>query len=300
MIKHLFKRLFFLFILQISTVFAQTKIFTPDWSIASALTEMGNPPIAMGDKRIYPLWSHRPIQPDSVLDIGTRYQPNRELLAQLPVDLVLSNFFYAHLSSVYSKEIRQIDVLFDGGNLEHIQSWHTYQKATRVIGEAIKNPQAAEAYLTHTENQLAIWGIDIRKNAPEIDHYAVVQFGSPKELRLYASNSMFHVAFDLMGLKQADLGVGDRWGNKLITVSELAKLPERTCLIIISPFSKMTQADLAKSYIWQRLGFGKSRCMKVLPPVWLFGGPDSISHFAEFLHYAMTQPDNQLATKEKK
>ncbi|STY60545.1 Uncharacterised protein [Mannheimia haemolytica] len=34
----------------------------------------------------------------------------------------------------------------------------------------------------------------------------------------------------------------------------------------------MTQADLENSYIWQRLGFGKNRCMKVLPPVWLFGG----------------------------
>lgn len=43
-----YKRFSFLFILQISTAFAQPNIFTPDWSIASALTEMGNPPIAMG------------------------------------------------------------------------------------------------------------------------------------------------------------------------------------------------------------------------------------------------------------
>ncbi|STY60547.1 Uncharacterised protein [Mannheimia haemolytica] len=36
-----YKRFIFLFILQISTAFAQPNIFTPDWSIASALTEMG-------------------------------------------------------------------------------------------------------------------------------------------------------------------------------------------------------------------------------------------------------------------
>lgn len=288
-----YKRFIFLFILQISTAFAQPNIFTPDWSIASALTEMGNPPIAMGDKRIYPLWSHRPIQPNSVLDIGARYQPNRELLAQLPVELVLSNFFYAHLASVYPKEIPQIDVLFDGGNTEPQQHWHTYQKATRMIGTEIKNPNAAEAYLTKTEQTLAQWGKEILNSNPDIDYYSVVQFGSPRELRIYASNSMFRVAFDLMGLKQADLGVGDRWGNKLISVSDLAKLPERTCLIVISPFSKMTQADLENSYIWQRLGFGKNRCMKVLPPVWLFGGADSISHFAEFLHNAMTQGEKE-------
>ncbi|WP_240028672.1 hypothetical protein [Mannheimia haemolytica] len=73
-----------------------------------------------------------------MLDIGARYQPNRELLAQLPVELVLSNFFYAHLASVYPKEIPQIDVLFDGGNTEPQQHWHTYQKATRMIGTEIK------------------------------------------------------------------------------------------------------------------------------------------------------------------
>lgn len=286
---NLYKRWISVIFLHISTacIANSPRIFTPDWSIASALTEMNHPPVAMGDKRIYPQWSHRPIQPESVIDIGARYQPNRELLAQIPFDMVLFNFFYAHLAPVYPEDVPQIDVLFDGDNKEEMQHWATYQAATRKIGQAIGYPQIAEDYLSRTEKQLAQWGMEIRRNAPEIDRYAVVQFGSPRELRIYASNSMFRVAFDLMGLKQVDLGVGNRWGNRLIALTELAKLPERTCLIVISPFTDMTKNELRQSYLWQRLGFGKSRCMRVLPAVWLFGGPDSISHFAEFLNEAM-------------
>ena len=33
-------------------LFAAERVITPDWSLASSLTAMGFPPLAMGDKRI--------------------------------------------------------------------------------------------------------------------------------------------------------------------------------------------------------------------------------------------------------
>ena len=91
-------------------------MITPDWSLASSLPAMGFPPLAMGDKRIYPVWMSDPVQPPSVVDLGERYRPNRELLAQLPLSLVFDNFFYTHLRAVYPPDVPVVDVLFDGGN----------------------------------------------------------------------------------------------------------------------------------------------------------------------------------------
>ena len=229
-------------------LFAAERVITPDWSLASSLTAMGFPPLAMGDKRIYPVWMSDPVQPPSVVDLGERYRPNRELLAQLPFSRVVDNFFYAHLREVYPPGVPVVDVLFDGGNEAPQQSWATYVAATQKLGDAIGERAAAEGYLQRVEAALAGYGREIRAAAPEVKRYAVVQFADARQLRIFAPNSLFRVAFELMGLEQADLGAGNRWGSRLIALPELAQLPEDTCLIIVGPFPQMTEAELSRSY----------------------------------------------------
>ena len=193
-------------------LFAAERVITPDWSLASSLTAMGFPPLAMGDKRIYPVWMSDPVQPPSVVDLGERYRPNRKLLAQLPFSRVVDNFFYAHLREVYPPSVPVVDVLFDGGNEAPQQSWATYVAATQKLGDAIGERAAAEGYLQRMEAALAGYGREIRAAAPEVKRYAVVQFADARQLRIFAPNSLFRVAFALMGLEQADLGAGNRWG----------------------------------------------------------------------------------------
>ncbi|WP_298079596.1 ABC transporter substrate-binding protein [uncultured Cardiobacterium sp.] len=267
------------------------RVITPDWSLASSLTAMGFPPLAMGDKRIYPVWMSDPVQPPSVVDLGERYRPNRELLAQLPFSRVVDNFFYAHLREVYPPGVLVVDVLFDGGNEAPQQSWATYVAATQKLGDAIGERAAAEGYLQRVEAALAGYGREIRAAAPEVKRYAVVQFADARQLRIFAPNSLFRVAFALMGLEQADLGAGNRWGSRLIALPELAQLPEDTCLIIVGPFPQMTEAELARSYLWRRIGFGREHCLRKIPAVWLFGGPESVELFGRYLRGAMAGDD---------
>ena len=285
-------RLLFLLCCALSLpLFAAERVVTPNWAMASTLTTMGFPPLAMGDKRIYPLWMSDPVQPPSVVDLGERYRPNRELLAQLPFSRVVDNFFYAHLREVYPPGVPVVDVLFDGGNEAPQQSWATYVAATQKLGDAIGERAAAEGYLQRVEAALAGYGRDIRAAAPEVKRYAVVQFADARQLRIFAPNSLVRVAFDLMGLEQADLGAGNRWGSRLIALPELAQLPEDTCLIIVGPFPQMTEAELARSYLWRRIGFGRERCLRKVPAVWLFGGPESVELFGRYLRGAMTGDD---------
>ena len=281
-------RLLFLLCCALSLpLFAAERVVTPNWAMASTLTAMGFPPLAMGDKRIYPLWMSDPVQPPSVVDLGERYRPNRELLAQLPLSLVFDNFFYTHLRAVYPPDVPVVDVLFDGGNEAPQQSWATYVTTTQQMGDAIGERAAADAYLQQVESALAAYGREVRAAAPQVRRYAVVQFADARQLRIFAPNSLFRVAFALMGLEQADLGAGNRWGSRLIALPELAQLPEDTCLIIVGPFPQMTEAELARSYLWRRIGFGRERCLRKVPAVWLFGGPESVELFGRYLRGAM-------------
>ena len=240
-------------------LFAAERVVTPNWAMASTLTAMGFPPLAMGDKRIYPLWMSDPVQPPSVVDLGERYRPNRELLAQLPFSRVVDNFFYAHLREVYPPGVPVVDVLFDGGNEAPQQSWASYVAATRRMGDAIGERAAADGYLQQVESALAAYGREVRAAAPAVRRYAVVQFADARQLRIFAPNSLFRVSLDLMGLEQADLGAGNRWGSRLVALPELAQLPPDTCLVIVGTFPRMTEVELSRSYLWQRIGFGARR-----------------------------------------
>lgn len=73
-------------------------IASPDWGNAATLTAMGYPPIATGDVRVWDRWVGTPELPTSTVDVGIRYQPNAELIAQLPVDMVVDNFFMSMLA----------------------------------------------------------------------------------------------------------------------------------------------------------------------------------------------------------
>lgn len=268
------------------------RVITPDWAIASALQSLERPPIAMGDKRIFPKWSHAPIMDQHIIDLGARHQPNRELLAQLDYDLILDNFFYQHLRSLYPKDKAAHDILFDQGNLDAQQHWQNYATSLKALGKLINAEQAVINYLEHAQHTLKTNGATIKNKRPDITSFVIIQFIDAKHFRLYAENSLFYVALQEMNLNMETLNhpQGNRWGMTTQKLSQLQHFPDNACLIIIAPFSPLTQKDLEKSYLWQRLGFAKKeKCVYTLPAVWIFGGIDALLNFSHFLTKALTE-----------
>ena len=271
-------------------------VLTPDWGVAATLTAMGYPPIATGDVRVYSQWVDDPKLPDSVVDLGIRYQPNAELIAQMDVDLVIDNFFYEHIRPMYG-DTPAVSVTFmsEGPTAK----WEDFAKPTRELGELIGQPQAAEQYLVNVQAQLKAAGSSVAANHPKLNKLAIVQFADVNNLRMYSHNSLFQVALNNMGLQLEAIGDGNTWGFVPIHLGDLAKLDADTCLIVIEPVSPMLQAELADNLVWQRLGFGKSRCMAVVEPTWIYGGSSSLVTFANRLQdaeFVGTDADSKTAT----
>ena len=82
---------------------AEPRIATVDWTIAETLLALGVTPAGMGDMSSYRAWVKAPAMPPSVVDLGLRAQPNRELLAELNPDLILISPLAAPLAPALSK-----------------------------------------------------------------------------------------------------------------------------------------------------------------------------------------------------
>ena len=255
-------------------------IASPDWGNAATLTAMGYPPIATGDVRVWDRWVGTPNLPPNTIDLGIRYQPNAELVAQLPVDLVVDNSFYQHARNLYG-DVPAESIMFAAKG--ETANWTDYTEPTRKLGEIINEPKLAEDYIAKSKQDIHIASERLQQRYPNVKKFAVVQFADANNMRMYVANSLFQPALIGMGRQLDVLGKGNKWGFVPIRMGDLAQLDTETCLLIIDPLSPITRAEIDDSLIWQRLSYGNERCVGELPPVWIYGGMSSLVSLANNL-----------------
>ncbi|WP_244265440.1 ABC transporter substrate-binding protein [Psychrobacter phenylpyruvicus] len=272
---------------QSDTVSNDLNVVSPDWGVAATLIAMGQPPIATGDNRVWDQWVSDPKLPSSVHDLGIRYLPNAELAAQLPVDLIIDNFFYEHSRGIYG-DVPAQTIMFAGKG--DTAKWEDYVESTHQLGKIINKPQQANHYINESHQQIVDAGKQFQKRFPNVKKFAVIQFVDDNNMRMYSNNSLFNVVFNKMDLQLVALGKGNNWGFVPIQMGDLTQLDSDVCLLVIKPLNTLTQKQVQDSLVWQRLGYGAdtnamgdSRCMAVLPPVWIYGGMASLTSLANNL-----------------
>ncbi len=255
-------------------------IASPDWGNAATLIAMGYPPMATGDIRTWHRWVGTPKLPSTITDLGIRYMPNAELVAQLPVDLVVDNFFYEHARNLYG-DVPAESIMFAAKG--DSATWEDYTEPTRKLGALIEEPQLAEEYIEQSRQDIAAASEQLQQRYPEVKKFAVVQFSDANNLRMYVANSLFEPAMTQMDKELMVLGKGNEWGFVPLRMGDLAQLDDEVCLLIVDPLSPITRAEIEDSLIWQRLSYGDKRCVGELPPVWIYGGMSSLVSLADNL-----------------
>lgn len=255
-------------------------IASPDWGNAATLTAMGYPPIATGDVRVWDRWVGTPQLPTSTVDVGIRYQPNAELIAQLPVDMVVDNFFYEHARNLYG-DVPAKSIVFAAKG--ETATWADYSQPTQKLGELIGEPKLADDYIVKSHKDINLADKRLQQRYPKVKKFAVVQFADANNMRMYVANSLFQPALTQMKKELVVLGKGNSYGFIPIRMGDLAQLEEDVCLLVIDPLSPITRAEIKDSLIWQRLSYGSNRCVGELPPVWIYGGMSSLVGLANNL-----------------
>lgn len=255
-------------------------IASPDWGNAATLTAMGYPPIATGDVRVWDRWVGTPKLPTSTVDVGIRYQPNAELIAQLPVDMVVDNFFYEHARNLYG-DVPAKSIVFAAKG--ETATWADYSQPTQKLGKLIGEPKLADDYIVKSHKDIDLASKRLQQRYPKVKKFAVVQFADANNMRMYVANSLFQPALTQMQKELVVLGKGNSYGFIPIRMGDLAQLEEDVCLLVIDPLSPITRAEIKDSLIWQRLSYGSNRCVGELPPVWIYGGMSSLVGLANNL-----------------
>lgn len=255
-------------------------IVSPDWGNAATLIAMGYPPIATGDIRVWDRWVGTPKLPTSTIDLGIRYQPNAELIAQLPVDMVVDNFFYEHVRNLYG-DVPAESIMFAAKG--DTATWADYTQPTRQLGKLIDEPKLAEDYIVKSRKDIEVASERLQQRYPNIKKIAVVQFSDANNMRMYVANSLFQPALTQMQKELVVLGKGNSYGFVPIRMGDLAQLDDDVCLLIIDPLSPITRAEIKDSLVWHRLSYGNNRCVGEMPPVWIYGGMSSLVDLANNL-----------------
>lgn len=258
-------------------------IATLDWTVAETLIALEEKPLAVGDKNSYQTWVQQPVLPENTIDLGVRLQPNLEQLLALKQQHnelhFINTSFYAQTTNNLIKfgKVEIVDFYQTG------DAWQNILSATRALANLIHKPEQAEKLITQFSQKIA----ELRPLVQSFSErpIALVQFADSRHLRIYGNNSSFGAVLNQLGLHnvwQADVNL---WGFAQIEVTQLAKLPPHTRLIIIKPYPENLKTALKHNTLWQKLTFAQDPL--ILPAIWTFGGLPSATRFSEELAYAL-------------
>lgn len=255
---------------------------TLDWTVAETLLALGEPPIAIGDKSSYHVWVNEPKLAEQTIDLGIRLQPNPEQIFALSqtADLQFINSrFYAQTTPMLSafSSVEMVD-FYDEGN-----AWQNILNATKQIATLIGKPEQAEKLFHHFSQKMAETQPLVQSLATR--PIALVQFSDSRHLRIYGQNSLFGEVLHQLGLQNAWQQTVNVWGFEHIEVTQLAKLPKNTRLVIIKPYPSNIESALKYNTLWKALPLAQDPL--ILPAVWTFGGIPSALRFTHQLEQAV-------------
>ncbi|WP_131669743.1 ABC transporter substrate-binding protein [Psychrobacter pygoscelis] len=275
------------------------KVYTPEWGVVATMIEMGHPPTAMGDKKLYPQIVSKPRLSLEIIDVGFRGQPSKEVMSQLKLDLMIDTTTYKLSTRLEDTHlpITMIDFGMQTNKRGKVPSWGKYANIVRLIGNSTNQTDQAERYIRDSHNRIIQAGHTIRQYIGDNRKIIVIEFLDNREIVVTPVSNAVSLAADMMGLELISLGLPDESGWLIKPVHSLYELPDDTCLIIKKPFSELFKYNFINSQIWQNSPFFKpNACIYFIDPVWVRGGMYTMVTFAESLERAVTtQTTNEFS-----
>lgn len=275
-------------------VFKGIKVYTPEWGVVATMLDMrGQPPFAMGSKESYSRRVYSPKLPDNdiIIDVGHRGFPNREVLEQLELDIIISEQLYDldRIMNSHQVPVEEVDFGLQTNERGKIPSWAKYTIPVRLIGKATHQTSQAEEYISKSRNRISQAGQKVRQQIGNNRKIIIVEFGDERNINITPISNPLSLAADIMGLELISLGIPNKFGWMSKPIHALYDVADDTCLIIIGPTPELFKHNITHSPIWQHSAFAKpNACVYVINPVWERGGIASMVTFAENLEHAVT------------
>ncbi len=256
------------------------KIVSLDYGLASTLLSLGIVPAAVASLADWGKWVIEPAMPESVIDLGSSWEVNLEILMALKPDLILTTpYLDASLPRLQGvgKVLRLETYRPDGGAILPSVIAATRRLAAEIgrEAEAERFLAQADAFFDECRARLA------RRPRPSL---ALVNFMDARHVRIFGAPGLYDAVLTRIGLANAWTGAANYWGFEIVGIETLARITDPDALLIaFEPVPGDVLPKLARSPLWQALPFARPGHFAVLPGALLFGMVNEAMRFARLM-----------------
>lgn len=256
------------------------KIVSLDYGLASTLLSLGIVPAAVASLADWGKWVIEPAMPESVIDLGSSWEVNLEILTALKPDLILTTpYLDASLPRLQGvgKVLRLETYRPDGGAILPSVIAATRRLAAEIgrEAEAERFLAQADAFFDECRARLA------RRPRPSL---ALVNFMDARHVRIFGAPGLYDAVLTRIGLANAWTGAANYWGFEIVGIETLAQITDPDALLIaFEPVPGDVLPKLARSPLWQALPFARPGHFAVLPGALLFGMVNEAMRFARLM-----------------
>lgn len=243
---------------------------------------LGFYPIAVADLGGYRDWAVEPRLPDTTIDLGSRSEPNMEVIRALAPDLIVTAQGYG----VDEHQMRALAPvvtlpLYDGGSspLEILPA------ETRRLAAIMDRRNEAEILIQTTSQDLEA----IAKSMQDRDRppVAVISLFDDRHVRLYGKGGLFQDVMDRVGITNAWTGETSNWGFATASIADLVRL-ENALILSLDPVPENVAIRVRQSTLWKNLPAVRNNMVVSLPPIWPFGGLGAARRFGHLMAEALS------------
>lgn len=263
-----------------------SRVVALSWEATEHLLELGIMPMAVADAGDYRTWYVHPVLPPQVPSVGSRTEPNLELLARLKPELIIISPL---LEDMRERLERIAPVLMHASYSEQRDNLVLQREGYTSIAEHLGRAARARERLKMMDERIAgMRAMLATRFAADLPAVAVIRFSSPTVVFFNGPNSMPQHALELLGLAPAYRVPASAWGIMQANITALGQVRQGVVLHI-EPFTQ--QDKLFGTALWQAMPFVKARRFAALPAIWTYGGVFSIERLAGAITQALLKLD---------
>lgn len=262
------------------------KVVALDWALTETVLSLGVDLYGVANPQGYQQWVEKPHLNASATDVGSRREPNLELLSELKPDVILIS---KHMAAAYQPLSQIAPVLVFTIYNEDKQPLKSAESITRSLGQLLDKQQQAEHVIDQTHQRLTDNGLKIQAAGLADKPVIFARFINDKTLRIHSQGSLAQDTVTAMGLRNNWQETTNMWGFTTAGTEKLAE-HQNTHLFLFGPLKEKERKLLAQSPLWQAMTFTRTDSVYELPAIWTFGGLIAAQRFSDHITQQLVHP----------
>lgn len=256
---------------------APKRLVVLDWGLAETLIALRCPLAGVAEIPNYDHTVVAPSVPAGAVDVGLRLAPNLELLHRLAPDLILINSSQGYMKPALDRfgPVLMLEIFSPDG-----MPYRRSREAAMQLGRRLGLEPAATELIEHADAVMQ----STRRRLGRYDGQPVCIFNflDGQHVNVFGRTSLFQGVLDEIGVSNAWQGPSGFWGNAIIGIEQLARVPEAR-LVLFGKVPPAAMRTMSEGVLWHHLPAIRAGRVTVLPPIWAFGAVPSAMRIAELL-----------------